>query len=612
MAEAPGDVQVHGSVNGHGRGDRRLVNARMSRPLSTLPADPKRDAGRNLADQAAPDPRSTHHGHTMICILHGYLLEGSGSNLWTRAIVESLCRQGETVHLMAQENHPERYPFISEVRRYHMDGRVETVFRQASGMKGCCVLHKPDIGAVLPVYVWDRYDEFDEVVPMVELDDAAIERYVELNARALRRIVEENDVTAVHANHVVLMPVVAQRVKEQLGTPYSVMPHGSAMEYAVKRDPRLHALASAALAEAGHVFVHGEEMRGRVDAMFPNVPGLAAKFSALHLGVNTDQFRIVPRSDRRASIRQLQQALASLPRGNNPDACQTLLANIDASVGREEMQERFATLRDYDAKLPDAGLEAKLEGVDWENDEILLFVGRLISAKGIQDVIAALPLLLAARERLRLVVVGHGPLREPLEVLLRALQQGDRTLAETIIARGQALEGDPEGGATRDDLEKVTLFWERLRERGELDAYFETARRTLRPERVLFTGYLTHRELRHLFPCCDAAIFPSVVKEAGPLVFLEALASGVFPLGTYFGGIKASIDSVAGALPPEHLEQMKLGPEPAQTVADMVTRVPAALALSGQHREALRRVAVEHYDWQSVGRMFADALHALE
>ena len=27
---------------------------------------------------------------TRICILHGYLLEGSGSNLWTRAIPEAL------------------------------------------------------------------------------------------------------------------------------------------------------------------------------------------------------------------------------------------------------------------------------------------------------------------------------------------------------------------------------------------------------------------------------------------------------------------------------------------------------------------------------------------
>jgi hypothetical protein len=44
----------------------------------------------------------------MLGILHGYLLEGSGSNLWTRAIIQSLCRPGETVHLVCQENHPER------------------------------------------------------------------------------------------------------------------------------------------------------------------------------------------------------------------------------------------------------------------------------------------------------------------------------------------------------------------------------------------------------------------------------------------------------------------------------------------------------------------------
>ena len=51
----------------------------------------------------------------MICILHGYLLEGSGSNLWTRSIIQSLCRQGKTVHLVCQENHPEIYDFISTV-----------------------------------------------------------------------------------------------------------------------------------------------------------------------------------------------------------------------------------------------------------------------------------------------------------------------------------------------------------------------------------------------------------------------------------------------------------------------------------------------------------------
>ena len=69
-----------------------------------------------------------HSADHMICILHGYLLEGSGSNLWTRCIVESLCLEGYTVQLVCQEPYPERYDCIAEAHRYHPDGRVETMF----------------------------------------------------------------------------------------------------------------------------------------------------------------------------------------------------------------------------------------------------------------------------------------------------------------------------------------------------------------------------------------------------------------------------------------------------------------------------------------------------
>jgi len=53
----------------------------------------------------------------MICIMHEYLLEGAGSNLGTHSVVESLCRQGQTVHLFCQENDPDRYPLITKAIR---------------------------------------------------------------------------------------------------------------------------------------------------------------------------------------------------------------------------------------------------------------------------------------------------------------------------------------------------------------------------------------------------------------------------------------------------------------------------------------------------------------
>jgi glycosyltransferase involved in cell wall biosynthesis len=547
----------------------------------------------------------------MICILHGYLLEGSGSNLWTRSVVESLCRRGETVHLMAQENHPDRYPFIAEARRYLADGGVETFYRSsAPGAKGCCVLHKPVLGDTLPVYVWDRYEEFPNVVPMVDLPDDEVEAYVDANVRALTRIVRDHGITAVHANHAVLMSVVAQRVCAAEGIPFTVMPHGSALEYAVKRDPRFLRLAVEAFTAAARIFVHGDEMRERVRAILGAVPDLDGKMVDLHLGVDTSQFEPVPRGGRARKAAALADALHGLARGRTPAQTEALLARVGGATGAA-LDDALAAGRGYDGKTPDAGLEERLAAVDWERDPTLLYVGRLISAKGVQEVVAALPLILERVPRLRLFVVGHGPLREPLEAMLWALEHGDRALFGEIVARGRALEGDPEGEGGGQSLTKVARFVEALEADGALDAYLEAARRHVRRDRVIFTGYLTHRELRHLFPCCDAAVFPSVVKEAGPLVFLEALASGAFPLGTYFGGMKASIDAVAEVLPPDAAEAMKLDPAAERTVADIVRHVPRALEMGERHKEALFRLARERFDWSSVGETLMEEMKEL-
>jgi glycosyltransferase involved in cell wall biosynthesis len=545
----------------------------------------------------------------MICMLHGYLLEGSGSNLWTRSVVEALCRQGETVHLMAQENHPDRYPFIAEARHYHPDGSVEIFYRNAEHRyPGSCILHKPVLGDTLPVFVWDDYEEFSRVVPMVDLPDNEIETYIEKNIRVLTRIVRENGITALHTNHAVLMSVVGQRVGAAEGIPFSIMPHGSALEYAVKRDPRFMRLARSTFAAAKRIFVIGDEMRNRVHATFTGLPGLDARMVELHLGVDTSQFEPVPRAQRQRKAAQFVRSLEGLERGRSAEQTEAMLAHLKGDLTLPALEEVLAMGRGFTSKVPDEDLEAKLSTIKWEDEPTLLYVGRLISAKGIQEVIAALPLLLMRSPSLRFVVVGHGPLREPLEAMLWALEHGERALFGRIVAEGRPLEEDPEGEGGGHALTKVAQFLDSLSP-GELDAYFEAGRRHVRRDRVIFTGYLTHEELRHLFPCCDAAIFPSLVREAGPLVFLEALASGVFPLGTYFGGMKASIDSVAEVLPPEVAGVMKLDPE--KTVADIVRHVPPALEMGERHKEVLFRVARDRYDWASVGRTILKELNLM-
>jgi glycosyltransferase involved in cell wall biosynthesis len=174
------------------------------------------------------------------------------------------------------------------------------------------------------------------------------------------------------------------------------------------------------------------------------------------------------------------------------------------------------------------------------------------------------------------------------------------------VARGRELEGDMEGAAEDSTLAEMRDFFAELERRGELDKYFATAKERVRADSVVFTGYLTHRELRFLFPCCDVGIFPSVVREAGPLVFLEALASGCFPLGTYTGGMAASIDAVSSALGDEAASAMKL--DPVHTTRDVVLRVPQAIALAPRYRAELNRVARETYDWFGVAGILRQEL----
>jgi glycosyltransferase involved in cell wall biosynthesis len=392
--------------------------------------------------------------------------------------------------------------------------------------------------------------------------------------------------------------------------PFAIVPHGSAIEYAVKRDDRFLRYATDAFGAAGRIFVIGEEMRQRVRSVFGGVPGLEAKLTELHLGVDTSLFQPIPREERRENVAGLLRSVAEVPRGRTAEQTRALRSGLSGDLTLAELRERLAAAAEFDGKRPDADLQAKLGAVEWEREETLLFVGRLIAAKGVHSILAALPLILEHRPALRLLVVGHGPLREPMEAFLWALAEGERSLAENIVSWGRTLEGGAEG-EEEAELEEVRLFFAALERRGELDAYFESARRHLDPDRVIFTGYLEHMQLRYIFPCCDAAVFPSVVREAGPLVFLEAMASGCFPLGTDFGGMAASIDSAAQVVPADDVRWMKLSPDPEHTAADIAAHVPAALEAAPRHRETLARLARERYDWASVSRKFASELHGL-
>jgi hypothetical protein len=87
-------------------------------------------------------------------------------------------------------------------------------------------IHVPDIGRLLPVYVVDRYEGFD-ALPFPELDEAALDNYLDANVAAIRSVPPPD---LALANHLVMGPVILARGLEGRA-PYAVKVHGSALEY---------------------------------------------------------------------------------------------------------------------------------------------------------------------------------------------------------------------------------------------------------------------------------------------------------------------------------------------------------------------------------------------
>jgi len=60
-----------------------------------------------------------------------------------------MVENGETIHLVCQENRPEQFEFISEAYVYELDHDPELLFKRDSQLPGRCISHRPQI-SLLP------------------------------------------------------------------------------------------------------------------------------------------------------------------------------------------------------------------------------------------------------------------------------------------------------------------------------------------------------------------------------------------------------------------------------------------------------------------------------
>src|SRR3954447_12840165 len=141
-----------------------------------------------------------------ILVFHGYLLHGTGSNVYNARLAEALVRAGHEVHLLCQDREPESLPWVDAAGDW--DGGSLAVRPRRSPVRA--TVYRPDIAGLLPVYVADRYAGV-EARPFAELSEEELDRYLERNVAAVREVCERAGVEVALANHLVMGPVVLAR-----------------------------------------------------------------------------------------------------------------------------------------------------------------------------------------------------------------------------------------------------------------------------------------------------------------------------------------------------------------------------------------------------------------
>ncbi len=227
-----------------------------------------------------------------ILLWHGYLLGGTGSNVYTRMLAREWSNAGHDVTVLSQEPHPRRYDL------------------------GSATSVRPDTGRLLPVFVLDRYEGRD-VRLLQDCTRPELDGWVDANASAIRQLLPAD---VVFTNHVLLGGPVGAAT----GSPFAVKAHGSELEYSMRGNAELSNWGAESLAGARATYVGSEHIR----AVLADVCGHADNVLEVPPGVDIEEW--VPESRDVARAALIEESEHDAP---NPGNAQERLPD-DGNAGR--------------------------------------------------------------------------------------------------------------------------------------------------------------------------------------------------------------------------------------------------------------------------------------
>ena len=514
---------------------------------------------------------------------HGYMLSGTGSNIYVQNLCRALVRMGHDVHLLCQEPTPLSYDFVNEHYQAGEAG-VEKLGEKGSPYPGRCAVYNPEIGGLLPVYVYDDYPGW-RVKTFLDLSEEEFENYVAKNVAAVRAVLDRSGAAGAVTNHAVPGPEIARLALSGTGVSYVSIVHGSSLQYVARKSAFYMDVARRGLSEATSIVALSTHSAGTVAEDFPK---LERSTVALPGGVDTNLF------SPDALDPHVTESLVGGP-GRRPEQTERLrgiLGEFSEGGSGPNLAKELKTLSEgYQPRQHDTDAGGRIRRLLDGDAPVILYVGKLIHSKGVHCLLAAF-----ARARkasgARLLVIGYGTFREALEALSLALSTGNRRVAQLIADNGRLFEGGPASA-----LEHFRLTDGLMREAEGM------------AKDVEFVGPLYHAELSRVSPDAEVSVVPSIFPETFGLVAAESAACGVPPFVADHSGLREAGGLVGRGLPFD--TRVSLQGDFGENLARALAGYLALPAEERQEcRKIVRRNSVEDLSWDALAERIAELARA--
>ena len=499
---------------------------------------------------------------------HGWLLEGTGSNIYTARVAEVWRRQGHDVVVMCQDRRADHLPFVDAVGTATGNGVADVASTGAEQAEGRLVVIRPEIGDLLPVFVYDEYEGFT-AKRFVDLRDDELETYLDRNVAALAAVAGEVSPDVAVAGHVVPGPVVAGRALG--GDAYVAKVHGSDLEYAVRLQDRYATLAREGLEGATAVVGASRDVLARTVSV---APAVADRTRVIPPGVDVDRWQPGPRD---ACLLHAADELDASGLGSDGRPG-TVDRRIRDALGARNEGALDQLARTYDQRAPDPAAADRLRRLAGTDGPLVGYIGKLIPEKGVERFVEALALL---GPDVRGVAVGFGTFREWIAALALALDTGDVASHEWLADRSpMRLELGP----------------------GEVRGAAGLA------QRLTFTGRLDHRFAPDVIAACDILVVPSTLDEAFGMVAAEGAAAGALPVVARHSSLAEVAEELEAAT--GHVASLAFEPGDGAT-RRLAETIEDLLALPADVRAEMGRAAREHvateWTWERTAERLIEA-----